>query len=262
MPKKSHVYLCIHCSHQTHSDQGLSAHYTRNPACLAGARAHKRSQLHQVQDQVQPADADASTSDTTHPIDLNNTTTSSHPQSPSQPTKQRRVTVEEDTDIDDILYDGPPVIDQHPTAGQCYGIVDMAWEKRQKELEEGGQCPWAPFSSNDEWLLSRWLMKSGISQEMIDEFLKLNIIRTKLQPSFKNKYEFLQKIDQLPTGPRFKSKTFSITGDLRNAKGQMMTEVVEMYYRDPVEVVEELISRPSLRDHLTYSPMKIYTSPA
>ncbi|KAG8919877.1 hypothetical protein FRC02_001306 [Tulasnella sp. 418] len=138
----------------------------------------------------------------------------------------------------------------------------MAWEKRQKELEEGGQCPWAPFSSNDEWLLSRWLMKSGISQEMIDEFLKLNIIRTKLQPSFKNKYEFLQKIDQLPTGPRFKSKTFSITGDLRNAKGQMMTEVVEMYYRDPVEVVEELISRPSLRDHLTYSPMKIYTSPA
>ncbi|KAG8943330.1 hypothetical protein FRC03_002563 [Tulasnella sp. 419] len=227
---------------------------------MSVARSHNRSQLPRVRDQVEPPDT--STSDTTYPISFDTTATSSQPQSTSQSKKRRRVTVEEDIEFDinsdDVPYNGPPVIDQHPTAGECFGTVDAAWEKRQKD----DQCPWAPFSSQDEWQLSRWLMRSGTSQEMIDEFLKLNIIRTKLEPSFKNKYEFLQRIDQLPTGPHFKSKTFSITGDLRNAKGQLMTEMVEMYYRDPVEVVEDLISRPSLWDHLTYSPMKIYTSPA
>ena len=54
-------------------------------------------------------------------------------------------------------------------------------ERRQSNFEhhfgnqgEAGDAPWAPFESEDNWELARWLMTSSVSQTQMDESLKLN----------------------------------------------------------------------------------------
>lgn len=40
-----------------------------------------------------------------------------------------------------------------------------------------GDAPWAPFESQDEWELARWMMQAGISQKQTDKFIKLKKVR-------------------------------------------------------------------------------------
>lgn len=48
------------------------------------------------------------------------------------------------------------------------------FEHHFEHQRKAGDKPWAPFESEDEWELARWLMLSGASQKQINEFLKLN----------------------------------------------------------------------------------------
>jgi hypothetical protein len=41
-----------------------------------------------------------------------------------------------------------------------------------------GDAPWAPFETEEEWELAKWLMTSGVSQKKTDSFLKLKTVRT------------------------------------------------------------------------------------
>lgn len=75
--------------------------------------------------------------------------------------------------------------------------------------------------------------------------------------SFKNKYELLKKINELPHGPDFTRWTTTITGDLRDPNGELMTEDVELLYRDPEDCVRELLSNSCFRDHIVYAPRKV-----
>lgn len=118
-----------------------------------------------------------------------------------------------------------------------------------------------------------------MSQEKIDEFLQLPIVsfrsifvgvvanfplqtQNRIQPSFKNKYEFFKKIDQLPVGPDFTPKTVTITGDLLDQHGARMKEEVELWVRDPIECIRELLGNPMFREHTVYQPRRVYTSEA
>jgi len=44
-----------------------------------------------------------------------------------------------------------------------------------------------------------------------------------------------------------------------HGSGQPQTETVEVWCRDPVECIREIIGNPSLKDHMHYSPFKIFT---
>ncbi|KAF8799293.1 hypothetical protein BYT27DRAFT_7040688, partial [Phlegmacium glaucopus] len=105
--------------------------------------------------------------------------------------------------------------------------------------------PWAPFESEDEWELARWLMTSGVSQTKIDSFLKLNKIKHGADPAFHNARSLLQRIDSLPDGPQWTCSTFRIKGDQRDKDGQLRTEDVELWHRDPVECIKELMGNPA-----------------
>ena len=48
------------------------------------------------------------------------------------------------------------------------------FEHHLDEQKKAGHAPWAPFKTEDEWELARWLMTSGVSQKKINSFLKLN----------------------------------------------------------------------------------------
>lgn len=70
--------------------------------------------------------------------------------------------------------------------------------------------------------------------------------------SFHNTYSFLKKIDLLPTGPEWQCKIVRIEGDRPGEDGKMMSEDVELWCRDPVECIQELIGNPALASDISY----------
>jgi hypothetical protein len=49
-----------------------------------------------------------------------------------------------------------------------------------------------------------------------------------------------------------------LTGDLKDAHGQFLTEDVELWKRDPVEVIREIIGNPVFKDGMKYAPYRIH----
>ena len=85
-------------------------------------------------------------------------------------THSRRASVEDVEDEEDARY-----IDDFVGAGLPHAESYQAkFEHHFANQREAGDAPWAPFKSEDEWELARWLMTSGVSQKQMDEFLKLN----------------------------------------------------------------------------------------
>ncbi|KAI0644662.1 hypothetical protein C8Q79DRAFT_1001929 [Trametes meyenii] len=95
------------------------------------------------------------------------------------------------------------------------------------------------------------------NQEGIDEYCKLSITRNRTQPSFKNKRAFFRKVDQLPTGPPWICDTVDVVGDEVNSKGDALTEELELWRRDPVECIRELIGNPAFKEHMSYAPVRV-----
>jgi hypothetical protein len=73
----------------------------------------------------------------------------------------------------------------------------------------------------------------------------------------------LKKIDALPT--QVAAWTLDIItseGDRRNEDGELMPpEILELWLRDPVECVRELMGNPMFKDVLKYAPKKAYLDP-
>ncbi|TFY52652.1 hypothetical protein EVJ58_g9893 [Rhodofomes roseus] len=120
---------------------------------------------------------------------------------------------------------------------------------------------WAPFKDEEEWELFRWLIKH-VGQTKIDEFLKLSIIRRKCSLSADSKYKFFQQIDDLPTGVPWHCDVVSVQGDRMGDDGKFLQEQLELWRRDPVECVEELIGNPTFDGNIAYGPERVYTEEA
>lgn len=76
--------------------------------------------------------------------------------------------------------------------------------------------------------------------------------------SFSSTKAFLKKIDGLPTGPKFERKEILLTGDIIDESGEKSTEVLELWYRNPVECIQELLGNPLFKDYLHYAPTRIH----
>jgi hypothetical protein len=75
----------------------------------------------------------------------------------------------------------------------------------------------------------------------------------------------LRKIDALPDVPEWTCEIFEITGDQvdisdANNKEKMMTDEVELWRRNPVEGIQDLIGNPAFKHHIRYAPEKVFTS--
>ncbi|KAJ7576496.1 hypothetical protein C8J56DRAFT_1007498 [Mycena floridula] len=157
-----------------------------------------------------------------------------------------------------------PYIHDYPTpAGTpIYNASKLPtqFEQIRNEQIAKGLDPWAPFDSQDDWELARFIMKSGLSQAKIDEFLKLKLISEGAKPSYHNKRAFLQKIDSLNLGPGWKCEMFDTDGENRRLddEGIPMTEEIEFWCRDPAECVKELLGNPAFKDHMRYAPEQQY----
>ncbi|PBK94482.1 hypothetical protein ARMGADRAFT_1062603 [Armillaria gallica] len=186
----------------------------------------------------------------------------------ASPSKRCRVTVEDvedegDTQPSSWSRDSLVFVD-YPDAGaeiEGAGEGETTFERIRREKQKRGEEVWAPFKSRKEWELARWLMMSGVSQADIDRFAKLGVIQEKVEPSFKDKRTFLSKIDELPSalGTEWKCEEFELVGNVLDKDGTPVVQTIELWKRNPVACIKELMQDPRFAKHMRYAPEKMYT---
>jgi hypothetical protein len=75
---------------------------------------------------------------------------------------------------------------------------------------------------------------------------------------FLNKRSFLKYVDSLPRGPTWACTPLKVVGDVPDGDGNMKMELLELWHRDPVEVVTDLIGNPAFKGKLAYRPQRIW----
>ncbi|KAG1732914.1 uncharacterized protein EDB91DRAFT_1238697 [Suillus paluster] len=126
------------------------------------------------------------------------------------------------------------------------------------EAENLDDAPDVDFPHQD---AAPWLVKN-LGQTRTDEFLKLPITQNCTKLSFHNNRSFLQRVDELPHGPGWSCKKVTVRGNCEDENGKMLQEEVELWCRDPVECMKELIGNPSFKEDMAYSPAKAYADRA
>lgn len=76
--------------------------------------------------------------------------------------------------------------------------------------------------------------------------------------SFGSKDELYRRVDELPSGVGWHCREVVQEGDLKDVNGRPLTEKLELWYRDPVDCVKELMGNPVFKDHLAYAPTRVY----
>lgn len=186
-------------------------------------------------------------------------------------------------EVPDVEHGGlprKPWIEDYPgDAGRTEGAAETAFELHDKARKAAGAALWAPFEDEQEWQLAHWLVTSGLTQNNIEKFLKLDIVstrcsgldrtcslqrltlqtRARTKPSFESNYLFNKKIDALPTGEAsWRVELLEAVGDVVGEDGCAKKETVEVWSRDPVDCVRELMGNPGFRDSIRYAPERQY----
>ncbi|KAJ7184817.1 Zn-finger domain-containing protein [Mycena filopes] len=196
---------------------------------------------------------------------------SPEPDTPDPGPQSRRATVEEVLDDDDPrnfkrFVESFPGSERFPgfaafkdTSAEKLGEGQTIFENMYKKQTDLGLDPHAPFVDSEEWDLARWLSKN-VSQTATDEYLKLPITQQRSRVSYHNNYAYLQKVDQLPTGPGWKCEIVTAAGNQLDENDEMMTEDLELWKRDPVECIKELMGNPAFHDYMAYVPERVYSN--
>ncbi|KAH9933838.1 uncharacterized protein B0H18DRAFT_819413, partial [Fomitopsis serialis] len=129
---------------------------------------------------------------------------------------------------------------------------------RDDQILHGSEI-YGPFADEEEWELAKWLIKN-IGHTQAENFLKLPIVRTpsdiqnRVHPAYHNKDSLLRHVDSLPGGVDWQCELVELTGDIKDLDGQTMTEKLELWFRNPLECIRELIGNPAFRDAIRYAP--------
>ena len=96
----------------------------------------------------------------------------------SEGARPGRVTVEEVEDVDAGGIPKKPWVGEFPTAAaKTLRRARTFFEELLKKKKREDVSNYAPFSSCEDWELAKWLVKEGLSQEAIDRYLALPIVR-------------------------------------------------------------------------------------
>ena len=90
-----------------------------------------------------------------------------------------RVTVEEVEDIEPGGLPRRPWLGEYPdpTVGNVLRRAKTFFEEIHERKNVAGQSNFAPFANREEWELARFLVRSGLSQDAIQDYLTLPIVR-------------------------------------------------------------------------------------
>lgn len=70
----------------------------------------------------------------------------------------------------------------------------------------------------------------------------------------------MKAIDTLPRSPgtNWTCEEVKITGNIKGEDGQMLEENVELWLRNPLECIRELLGNPAFRECMKYAPERHY----
>ena len=68
----------------------------------------------------------------------------------------------------------------------------------------------------------------------------------------------MKSVDLLPTGPGWMCQVIKVVGDCLGEDAQPKVEEVELWKRDPLDIIKSLISNPLFKDKIAYQPEKVY----
>jgi hypothetical protein len=170
--------------------------------------------------------------------------------------------------------EGGHAVEPCPNVPQVYpgGITFIEGFDQDSYISQRTEVPWYPFASQKDWEVAHWLMRAGLSMVEIDEYLNLNFVsfpsallssyrahRTFIQYqtkeislSFHNAKELRQRVEMLPSGPRWKYE--DIITDVPTKR------TLRLFYRDPIKCLQSLLSNPHLADHIDFNCRKVYES--
>jgi hypothetical protein len=79
------------------------------------------------------------------------------------------------------------------------------------------------------------------------------------KPSYHNARALLQKIDSLPHSPKWDCEIFEVDSGYCDDEGNPIKEEVELWKRNVVDVIGELLGNPAFRDGMQFAPMKVFS---
>ncbi|KAI0342948.1 hypothetical protein BDW22DRAFT_1318377, partial [Trametopsis cervina] len=143
-------------------------------------------------------------------------------------------------------------------AGATYGPSRTIFDQIRDQQVSANMEALGPFESASKWELAKWLVKN-VGHNQAEEFLKLALVSIRQTDlGFKTKDQLYQKIDELPSGVGWKCQEVHQQGDLTDTSGAPLTETLEVWYRDPIECIRELIGNPQFTERLAYAPQRVY----
>ncbi|KAJ7059609.1 hypothetical protein C8F01DRAFT_1232034 [Mycena amicta] len=262
---------CPYCKHPVKNFSSIGRHITNSAACRKAETAKMRERRQHVPASSMEVDEPnveippmPPGLDNPHDFaDLFDTPLRESTPPPPQPIGvPPRPSVEEVMDQDDPQnlhrYVRPflhPVTGTPTNAGRPLRAESTPFELLREQLKRTGESKYTPFKDDEEWEVTEWLTRR-VNQTGTDEYLKLKTTRRQ-NLSFHNNRAFLKKVDLLPTGPEWVCHIVTIVGD-RVENGVPMQEEVELWIRDPIETIKEIISDPSLKKNMAYAPERIY----
>ncbi|KZS88846.1 hypothetical protein SISNIDRAFT_417541 [Sistotremastrum niveocremeum HHB9708] len=148
----------------------------------------------------------------------------------------------------------------HRRAGAKLGPHESVYQQQRKIIEDSDEDwgLWGPFQNEKEWDMAKWLASSGLSHRKMNSFLNLPSIQD-LELPFRSAKKLFKSIDSLPQGPKWDSYDIIIEGDRRNEDGMLETETVELYHRDILECIEDILGDPKLKEAMHYAPTRVWS---
>ncbi|KAH9017835.1 hypothetical protein EDB84DRAFT_1245978, partial [Lactarius hengduanensis] len=108
-----------------------------------------------------------------------------------------------------------------------------------------------PFASRAEWEMAAFLLRSGLAMSSIDSFLSLELI-SGLGLSFRNAKRLRGLAEMLPKGPEWRCKPCDSPYPTKKD--------VALFYRDPLECIQSILSNPLVNDYIKFTPFRVYKS--
>ncbi|PSR97569.1 hypothetical protein PHLCEN_2v4308 [Hermanssonia centrifuga] len=141
-------------------------------------------------------------------------------------------------------------------AGATFGVAKTLFDIiRDEQILQGAEV-WGPFRDDKQWQLAKWLIKN-VGHSQAEEFLKLGVIQGS-GLDYPNKDRLYKAVDELPSGLDWQCKEIVQTGDLKNANRAALTETLEVWYRDPMDCIRELLGNPLFAKTLAYALEQVY----
>jgi hypothetical protein len=164
----------------------------------------------------------------------------------------------EDEDLFEVLFEG---------AGEIRGKSSPPFDIYMTDQRDNGSNIYYPFSGAREWELVMWLHETRMSLTKIDAFLRLSYVRIclNLKTSFSSKFKVQSRAPSFKSGAALRDRIAQISFPGPRWKAQTIvppdgtpSEAVELFYRDPMEAIRYMLSRPALAEHLTFTPKRVY----